>query len=423
MRVLVVMLSLLQIVAAGCATPRAQREAQHAVSDYFVGDYQAAARRLWPLSDKTDENFVLNNLRLGSAALAAYDLDTAEAAFLRAYEVINAVGVNDGGRTVGAVLVDEKLRVWKGEPFERAMANFYLGLTYYMRRDYNNARAAFENALFKLRDVVDDGDDDTEHQHAVDTNFALGHLMLAKSYQHLGRDDLARDHYQRAVEIKPYLEPAADFDRNADANLLLVIDFGYGPQKVANDDGVLAGFAPLPFDEGPIPPPRVEIDGQPVSLEGAGRPPVDLLSLAQDRKWQSLDTIRAVKSTIGTGLIAGGAGYGLYKSHRRSGMRGEDVAISGGMILAGLLLKATSQADVRHWEMLPRTVFVLPLNVQPGTHDVTVSFPDVRGLRQTWRGLVVPDEGEATYYFRMQRWNAGPFDWPPPTLAGIEPEE
>src|SRR5207247_724125 len=115
-----------------------------AVADYLVGDYGSALQRLGPLSGKTDENFVLNNLRLGSAALAAYDLDTAEAAFLRAYEVLNSVGVNDGGRTLGAVLISENIRVWRGEPFERAMANFYLGLVYYMRHDYANARAAFE---------------------------------------------------------------------------------------------------------------------------------------------------------------------------------------------------------------------------------------------------------------------------------------
>ena len=71
--------------------------------------------------------------------------------------MINSVGVNDGGRTLGAVLVDEKIHIWKGEPFERAMANFYLGLIYYMRGDYDNARGAFENALFKLRDYGEPG--------------------------------------------------------------------------------------------------------------------------------------------------------------------------------------------------------------------------------------------------------------------------
>ncbi len=66
--------------------------------------------------------------------------------------------------------------------------------------------------------------------------------------------------------------------------------------------------------------------------------------------------------------------------------------------------------------MLPRTVFVIPLQVEPGTRDVTVSFPGVRARADVARGLVAPAEGEATYYFHMQRWNRGPHDWPPPAM-------
>jgi hypothetical protein len=191
---------------------------------------------------------------------------------------------------------------------------------------------------------------------------------------------------------------------------------------VTNADGAIVGFAPKPDEEGMIPRPAVWIDGQPIDIEGINDPPMDLLATAQDRRWQGIDTIRAVKSGLGTGLIAGGIGYGIYKdskSHR--GMSGEDAGVMAALIGAGLLLKATSQADVRQWEMLPRTVFILPLEVPPGTHDVTVEFPNVPGLRQTWRGITVPSQGEATYYIRMQRWNSGPFDWPPPAMAQVEP--
>jgi hypothetical protein len=79
------------------------------------------------------------------------------------------------------------------------------------------------------------------------------------------------------------------------------------------------------------------------------------------------------------------------------------------------LLKATSQADIRQWEMLPRTTFILPLPLPPGAHDITVQFAN--GVYQTWRGLVIPSQGEATYYFRMQRWATGPFNWPPPGIG------
>ena len=400
----------LVVLGPGCAVNRLQREADRAVADYFVGDYGSAVSRLNPVSTKTDENFVLNNLRLGSAALAAYDLDTAEGAFLRAYEVLNSVGVNDGGRTLGAVLLSENIRVWRGEPFERAMANFYLGLVYYLRRDYANARAAFENALFKLRDYGEAKGKDDQYREQ-ESNFALAYLMLAKSYQRLGRDDAAEKNFARAVELRPDLAEVADPDLNARSNVLLVVDFGYGPRKVQNGDGALAGFTPSPVEEGPPPPPVVRVDGRRIHTGGMARPPVDLLALAQDRRWQSLDTIRAVKSVVGTGLMAGGAIYGTRRDAR------PEIALAA--ILGGALLKATSQADVRQWEMLPRTVFVLPLVLPPGTHDISVEFPEVPGVRQEWRGLVAPTEGqEATYYYRMQRYNNGPMNWPPPAMAG-----
>ena len=72
---------------------------------------------------------------------------------------------------------------------------------------------------------------------------------------------------------------------------------------------------------------------------------------------------------------------------------------------------------MRQWEMLPRSVFVLPLKLPPGHHDVTVRFPAIPSITQTWRGLSVPELGEATYYMHLQPYNTGPFTWPPPAMS------
>lgn len=405
----------LSVLLTGCAASRQQRRAEHGVEAYFAGDYFRAREKLRPLAQDTNENFVLNNVRLGSASLVDYDLNEAEDAFLRAYEVINSVGVNKGGRSLGAVLVDEKIKVWKGEPFERAMVNFYLGLIYYIQHDYNNARGAFENALFKLREYKDPKSKSSDYTEQ-ESNFAAALIMLGRCWQRLGRDDLARATFDQVRQSRPDLEALADYDRELDSNLLLVVDFGYGPHKVTDFDGSIVGFAPQPWQAGTIPEPRVSIDGNSLNVGGTDRPPFDLLAMAQERRWQSIDTIRAVKSAVGTGLIAGGAATGIYGADRGD----ESTAwVGAGMLAAGLLLKATSQADVRQWEMLPRTTFILPLRVPPGTHEITVDFPNAPGLYQTWRNIVVPENGDATYYLRMQRWNSGPRDWPPPSLAGV----
>lgn len=402
--------------AIGCGPTKQELAAQQAVNHFHMGAYASAREILRPLALKTDENFALNNVRLGSAALIEYKLDEAETAFLRAYEVMNSVGVNKGGRTLGAVLVDEKIKVWRGEPFERAMTNFYLGLIYYMRQDYENARGAFENALFKLRDYGDEDDTlDPEDYREAESSFALGYLMLGKTWIHLGRDELGDANLNRAVALQPELAPLADIERNRRSNVLLVVDYGYGPQYLRTYGGAVAGFAPLPEAAGRIPAPAVYVNGYRADVPGLERPPVDLLALAQERRWQSIDTIRAVKQTIGTGLIAGGVGYGAYRASQDD-FRSEDALVAGGLIAAGMLLRGSSQADVRQWEMLPRSTFVIPLDLPPGTHEISIRFPGsgyTSGYEQTWRGLVAPAQGEAAYYMRMRRWDAGEYVWPP----------
>lgn len=411
-RFLAILLASFVLLTTGCESA-AEKSARAGVSAYVVGDFSTAREKFEPLSAKTDENFVLNNVRLGSTALAANDLDEAENAFLRAYEVMNSVGVNNGGRTLGATLVDEKIRIWKGEPFERAMTNFYLGMTYYMRHDYDNARAAFENALFKLRDYGGDPKKKDEYR-AVESNFTLGLLMLAKCQQRLGRDDLARANFARAIELRPQLAALADFDWNAKSNLLLFIDYGYGPRKITNSDGAIVGFGPTAYQAGPIPSPYVTINNSPIDLGGLPQPPVDLLRLAQERQWQSFDTLRVVKSALGTGLLVGGAVEGTR--------RGGNPEVGLALAAAGLLLKATSQADVRQWEMLPRTVFILPLRVQPGTYSIGVNFPAAGGLNQTWQGVPVPATGEAAYYFRPQPYTNPVMVWPATTEPSQPPQ-
>src|SRR5665213_3634423 len=174
MRLLASLLITLALIGSGGCANIPQQESDQGVVDYFMGDYARAVERIKPAAAVKDENFVLNNDRLASAALAAGDFNTAESALLGSYEVINSVGVNNGGRSLGAALVSENIKVWKGEPFERAMVNFYLGVIYYMRHDYGNARGAFENALFKLRDY---GEQDKADQYReVDSNFTLGYL-------------------------------------------------------------------------------------------------------------------------------------------------------------------------------------------------------------------------------------------------------
>src|SRR3954470_17289695 len=88
---------MLAMACVGCDTT--QKQARNAIGLYEAQDYAGAAAVIKPLTLKKDENYVLNNCRYGSCAVAAGDIPGAENSFMAAYEVINGVNTNDGGRT------------------------------------------------------------------------------------------------------------------------------------------------------------------------------------------------------------------------------------------------------------------------------------------------------------------------------------
>ena len=385
----------------GCAAARRNRQGDEGVAAYFGGDYARAKELLQPLTEVPDANYVLNNLRLGEAALTNGDLDTAERAYYRAYETLNAAGVNNAARSAATVLFNENVRIWLGEPYERAIANFQLGLIYYMKGQFDNARGAFENSLFKLRRYANEADEKSDYTEQEST-FAVAYLMLGRSWQRLGREDLAADSFRKAVELDPSLGAAADPELNARSNVLVVIEWGRGPEKVQEGVGGVA-FASATGNAPRLPLPRVQVDGRSLRLGPVATPAVDTNVMALQRRWQTTDTFRAVKAVAGTGLLYGGlvaADYGLNS-------RNQDVAIAGAVAVGvGALLALSSTPDTRQWEMVPRTIYVLPLVLEPGRRDVTVSLPDAMGYGEVahqFRNVPVPSQGDVTLYTRLMR--------------------
>ena len=206
-RLLSVALIALSTAMTGCAASQEQRQSDRAVADYFMGDFRGAERRLQTVAQQKDENFVLNNVRLGSAALANYDLDEAEAAFLRAYEVINSVGVNNGGRTLGAVLVSREhqasgraSRTSGRWPTSTSASSTTCGTTTTTPGPRSRTRCSSSATTARAATRP-------TSTAAAESNFALGYLMLAKCWQRLGDEDKARQNFDRVVELRSLPRP------------------------------------------------------------------------------------------------------------------------------------------------------------------------------------------------------------------------
>jgi tetratricopeptide (TPR) repeat protein len=398
-------MALMTLAFGACSqTPRSARDA---VVFYQAGDYAKAADTLRPAVDKEreklSENYVLQNLRYGSCTLAAGQFDAAEGAFYDAYKVINSGDTNDAGRQLTASAVWEGVKVFKGEPFERAMADYYLGVIYLMKHNYGTARAAFQNSIFSLRENAKK--DDLESYTLAESRFALGYFGLGFTNMRLGKMDLADQNFQLAEKYDPRLKGVIEEAKKPGVNALVFVDWGQGPRKAArgwyNEESV---FGPTPAEADksrPIPAPVLVIDGHPATNPQVAYNAVDTLAMAQDRRWMDIDTIKKVKAVIGTGAMAAGTGMAAYGAERHN----EGLMWAGiGTALLGAGLSASSQSDTRYWELLPRTVYVIPATLPPGQHDVMVQAGDSRSA-PVQMNLPAPTPGDpqdAIFYFRLK---------------------
>ena len=357
-----------------------------AVRSYYRYDFASARESLrGDAYRRNDEQVLLNNLRLGIAALADGDTTEAERALLRSFDLLSTAGLN-ADRTTAAVFVHEGVKIWKGEPFEQALAYHYIAALYAVMGDWENARAAAANALFRLtdfgadqtpEDLVRGAAKDPEYLKkgytAVDTNFALGFLMQAIASD-LSDAAGAERQYDAALEINGALGPLVDQLRSRDYDTLLIVDYGKGPTKIAyGRDNALVRFIEQDTHRGQL---LVAVDGEEAARADAI---CDVNRMAADHRWNNLEDIRRAKSVIGDALILGGAVVATHGDR-------DNALVGAGMLLAGLLSKSGAKADTRYLEFAPQSIYLVPLRLTDrcdlrlsvqGDEGSTIILPDV----------------------------------------------
>jgi tetratricopeptide (TPR) repeat protein len=97
----------------------------------------------------------------------------------------------DADQETAAAWGHEEEKFFKGEPHERSMLNYYLGLAEYLRGNYNDARVFFMQSLLAAATRDEDAQDFRD-------DFGLGHYWLGRAYQQLGQHDNARIAFQKA---------------------------------------------------------------------------------------------------------------------------------------------------------------------------------------------------------------------------------
>lgn len=408
------MLLTLLALLGGC---QGEKPDQALLTTLYTGEYSAARvrmqERIAAKPDRSDRNHMLDRMRLTLAALADGYPRIADRSVEEMFELLTTQGVNQD-KTVSSVLLNEDLKIWKGEPFEQALAFHYIAIYHAMQGSWDNARAAILNSTFHLKSFGADAagksldtqelvDRSVLHEtagkgggdqylnkgyKAVESNFALGYLMTGIADQMIARQSgdqalaaESREQYAKALAVNPALAGLIRELEKGDFNAIVVIDFGIGPRKIGTGrDNAIAKFIPITpaANENLI-----------VRLSGGKTlsfPVVcDVNLMAQDHQWNNLEDVRVAKSIIGDALLIG-AGATVLATNGRS--KGANYAALG-MLLAGLASKAGAHADTRYCEMIPQRIYIVPVKLTPG-QPTDLSIDSIAGARIVLPGLT-PD--------------------------------
>ena len=397
---------------AGCHTTM-QTPAGIADGRYSQARAQLASHMT---QDRSSRAYLLDRMRLGVTTLADGYPRSAQHVFENLYQLLRTQGINKD-RTVASVVLYQGVKIWKGEPFEQALAMAYYGFDQAEQGSWDNARAAAKNALFNLRDFGDDKSGQSMDTYEIaqkslvyeraikagatsaeakkkanyldhgyvahKSDFTLGYLLNAIANQQLGRSDEASDNYHQVVELDSNLQPLVNAFQSGKYNTVLVVSWGLGPRKVGyGPDDALGKFVPRsPSDDAPLS----------VSIAGSGQrsyPQVqDVNTMAASHMWRSLEDIRVAKSYLGSGLLVGGLVAADYGAHKRN-----DVATYAGLgaMVAGALMKVSAHVDTRYCDVMPQRFYVLPLTITSPGQRITLEVAGRPASRLVLTGLGPP---------------------------------
>lgn len=301
-----------------------------------------------------------------------------------------------GGEAFSAVVGSESSKVWKGDPYEKAMNAFYLGMTYLWRGEPDNARAAFKKGILADAEVADE-------KYQADN--ALLFWLAGRMSRLMGLREDAADFFAEADRAHAFaIDHGARGERGnpvlagRDAgNLVVLVECGMGPEKYATGaQGELARFRPRWH---PAARARVWLDERAL---GETSLLCDVDYQARTLGGTEMEGIRKGKAVFKSAATVAGAVL-LHQAMKDRGDSARTQAIvGGGLLLLGLL--TSTEADVRHWPTLPASLQALTVDAAPGTHQLRIQFLEASGrvlpdLDQTW-SVTVPERGESYYLFR-----------------------
>ncbi|HPF98807.1 MAG TPA: hypothetical protein PLE77_01980 [Kiritimatiellia bacterium] len=389
-------------------------EADKARALFFAGRYAEAAAAFQPLVKDIHASRPLYLCEMGSCYLANGDYAEAKECFLTAADYMETFFDPKLEKRAASLFGAESVKIYKGDPYEKAMNGLLLGLLFLRDNDVDNALACFKNGILSDSDVANE---------MYKSDFTLLQAVEARCY--LLRDERemydqsiaqARQSYQmthpaardivvrqqnlmseaqaqktRAVKTRnaKTATPSADSQKqfedlekelgavssniamdhveslmNGDYNTLILFWCGRSPTK--GRIGRYGEKSYMMINKGRETRYEVSIDGS--APMDANQGVADVVFQATTRGGRQMDNVlasqadfKAFTSDFGDSLIDSADDVG--------GIPGLAILLVGA-ISKGVSAAANAEADIRNWQCLPGSLQVVPAKLAPGKHEL-----------------------------------------------------
>ncbi len=328
----------------------------------------------WIKNDISDgqHNRVLNEMEAGYVAFIAGYYEYAEVLLSDAQKQIETIYANSpSAEAARSKFVPEASKDFKGDPYERAMVGYYLGIIDLIKGDYDNARAGFRFA--QLQDTMSASE-------KYQDDMALMKYMVGWSYWCEGNHQSAKEEFIQAQNIRSDLKSPREND-----DLIMIAELGNAPYKFASGEyGELLKYKP----GAPVTSRYVQFyknNEQIPSYLGE-----DLYYQASTRGGAAVDAIRGGKASFKQGAetianAAGGiAGATLGASLISDGDATKDLLIVGvvasavSAVSSGVANSTQTKADTRFWSSLPAQIYIAT-NISNASEKIEAGLFDEEG--------------------------------------------
>lgn len=366
------------LMTTGCATyqGKVEKARQHIVAS----DFTAAEKHLQPLADEESGDQLVYLLDYATTLQMGGRLKESNTYFLKAEKLADQLDYHSISRITGSLLMNEEMKQYKGDTFEKIFINAYLAMNYLEMGNLDEAlvEARRINDKYKLyrseEKKVFELNSFAKYLSAMiweaDKKYDDAFIAYKEAYDldpkiETIKEDLLRSakKSQRMEEYKRFKKEfllnseSPDWYDKEKAELVVIFQQGWGPRKKFNPRDVkFPILTPVIADTKKLKI-KLEKNGKIIQEEKT--------KFAYDVESAAIKTFQDDQAS----LLARRVGAFVAKEVTARELSRRDDTLGA---LAWVFMHASERADLRQWSTLPESIQVARIYLSPGEYDLSL---------------------------------------------------